>query len=209
MFLYDPTRMRKTFDYDLRYVLACLEEMEHYLLSDEVFWPLDARPQKGEPEYPQLTLGTLLLAKERLAAYSATPHEEVEGLKAIDELDRLISKWRVAWEKKAGHGFSMRLRMWSDFINDYQTSPQDNADRYHYEVRVRVMLDLLLPEGKTPQAEVDLLRTMDTYLRAVLVPGDFIWEAELQNGFPRETYWYLYGSLPMENIRNQGRSYRT
>lgn len=209
MFLYDPKRMRKTFDYDLRYVQACLEEMEHYLLSDEIFWPLNARPQKGEPEFPQLTLGTLLLAKHRLEAYSVSPHEEVDGWKALNELERLSTKWRVAWEKKAGHGFSMRLRMWSDFIHDYQTSPQENADRYHYEVRLRAMLGLLLPEGKKPQAEVDLLWTMDNYLRAVLVPGDFIWEVELQNGFPRETYWYLYGSLPLENINNQGRSYPT
>lgn len=204
MFLYDPKPMKRTFEYDLRYVQGGLEEMEHYLLSDEVFWPLDARPPKGEPEYPQLTLGALLLAKERLAAYSASPHEEADGLKAVSELERISSKWRVAWEKKAGHSFSMRLRMWSDFIHDYQTSPQENADRYAYEVRLRAMLGLLLPEGKKPQAEVDLLSTLDTYLRAVLVSGNFIWESELQNGFPVDTYWYLYGSLPMENKRNRG-----
>jgi hypothetical protein len=203
MFLYDPKRMKKTFDYELRYVQACLEVLEHYLLSEEVFWPLDARPLKGEPEYPQLTLGALLLAKERLAAYPATPHQDVEGLKVMNELDRISSKWRVAWEKKAEHSFSMRLRMWSDFIHDYQTSPHENADRYAYETRLRAMLGLLLLAGKKPQAEIDLLRTIDSYLRSVLVAGDFIWETELQNGFPRDTYWYLYGSLPMESIRNK------
>ena len=206
MFLYDSSRMKKTFDYDLRYVQASLDVLEEYLLSDEVFWPLGARPPKGTPEYPQLTLGALLLANERLAAYQVTPSQEVERLKIQMEMERLHTKWTVAWEKKAAHSFSMRLRMWSDFIYDYQTSPHDNADRYAYETRLRAMLGLLLPEGKKPQAEVDLLSTLDTYLRAVLLPGAFIWEDELQDGFPAATYWYLYGSLPQQSTRDKARS---
>ena len=203
MFHYDFTRMKKTFDYDLRYIQASLDVLEEYLLSDEVFWPLGARPPKGMPEYPQLTLGALLLANERLAAYQVTSPQEVERLKIQTEIERVCTKWRVAWEKKAAHSFGMRLRMWSDFIYDYQTSPHENADRYTYETRLRAMLGLLLPEGKKQQVEIDLLGTLDTYLRAVLVPGAFIWEDELQNGFPADTYWYLYGYLPQQGIRGK------
>jgi hypothetical protein len=32
-------------------------------------------------------------------------------------------------------------------------------------------------------------------LKGELIPGDFVWENELVNGFPPTTFWYLYGKL--------------
>jgi hypothetical protein len=45
-------------------------------------------------------------------------------------------------------------------------------------------------------AEVDLLNGLDTLLRAVIVPGEFVWDSVLAPSFPQETYWYLYGQVP-------------
>jgi len=39
----------KFFEYDLRYLSAGLEILEKYILSDEVFWPINANPPGGEP----------------------------------------------------------------------------------------------------------------------------------------------------------------
>jgi hypothetical protein len=187
----------KSFEYDLRYLQAGLDVMEDYLLSDEVFWPLSANPPEGAPDYPRLTLGGMLLAKERLAACRTTHPHEVQWQQVISDFDRIRSKWRVAWEKKAEHSFSVRLRMWRDFIEEYQNNPQENAGRYSYEVRLRVMLKLLESEsGRKQQAEVDLLFSLDNYLKSVLEKNGFIWESEMQTGFPADTYWYLYGNLP-------------
>jgi hypothetical protein len=87
--------------------------------------------------------------------------------------------------------------MWADFLREYQDNPQENVDRYASEVRLRVMLRLLKLEiGIENPAEVELLNGLDGYLRKVLVPGGFIWEAEIQGGFPSNEYWYLYGNLP-------------
>ena len=47
----------KSFAYDLGYLRAGLELLEAYLLAEDVFWPIDASPPEGEPEYPRLTLG--------------------------------------------------------------------------------------------------------------------------------------------------------
>jgi hypothetical protein len=87
--------------------------------------------------------------------------------------------------------------MWADFIEEYKSNPQENADRYSYEVRLRVMLKLLLAEsGGQHQTEVNLLSGLDGYVESVLEKGGFIWESELQKGFPEKTYWYLFGILP-------------
>jgi len=187
----------KTFDYDYRYLQAGLEVLVDYLLSGESFWPIDVHPPEGEPEYPQLTLGGLLLSRARLTGYRKTPALMDQVTELFSEMDRIHAKWRVAWEKKAGHSFSVRLRMWRDFIDEYRNAPQDNADRYPYEVRLRTMLSLLISEGG-PQlpAEEDLLTVLDAYIKPVLSTGGFIWETEVQAGFPKEVFWYLYGKLP-------------
>ena len=193
----------KSFEYDLRYLQAGLDAIEAYLLSDEVFWPLSANPPGDAPDYPRLTLGGLLLARERLAAYPTTNPQEVQRQQIISNLEEVRSKWRGAWEKKAEHSFSVRLRMWRDYIQEQRNNPQENADRYSYEVRLRVMLRLLISEsGRRQQAEGDLLTPLDGYLKNVLEMNGFIWEPEIQSGFPIDPYWYLYGYLPPKAKRN-------
>ncbi len=194
--------LTKTFNYDLGFVQAGLDGLQEYLLSKEIFWPLAGNPPAGTPDYPRLTLGALLLSTRRLGSYPPIPGKEGEVHKLVSRLDEVHAKWRVMWENKARQSFSVRLRMWRDFLEDYRTSPQDNTDRYAYEVRLRAMLDLLQNEaGKPLSAEGDLLHSLDAYLQSILVPGAFIWEPEVQSGFPKAEYWYLYGSLPSAPVR--------
>jgi hypothetical protein len=193
----------KSFEYDLRYIQAGVAELEDYLLSNEIFWPIDVRPPAGEPGYPQLTLGGLLLSRERLNCYNKSPKQIVQVEKLISDMDAIRSRWKVAWENKATHGFSVRIKMWRDYIEEYRQLPQDNADRYPYEARLRTMLSLLQPElGPQSSAEIDLLSILDNYLDNVLITGSFIWEPELQPGFPEHIYWYLYGRLPAMPLKD-------
>ncbi len=188
--------MRST-EYDLRYLQAGVAELENYLLSKDVFWPTDIRPPAGEPSYPQLTLGGLLLSRQRLKIYEKTPKQIAQADKIFTEMDAIRARWKVAWENKASRSFTVRVKMWRDYIEEYRLLPQDNADRYAYEVRLRVMLTLLKPEvGTQSAAEIDLLSILDNYLEKVLIEGSFVWEPELQPGFPYTTYWFLYGRLP-------------
>lgn len=186
----------KSIEYDLGYFKAGLEALEQYLLSSEVFWPLGARPPAGKPDYPQLTLDWMLLTQARLEAHrlAGKQNESIERL--ITEFNGKRMKWRVAWEKKAAQCFRVRGRMWSDFLQEYRENPQDNADRYSYEVRLRVMLELLHVEYRQQNAEIQLLAGLDGYIRSIFIPGEFIWEPEIKAGFPQEKYWFLYGKLP-------------
>ncbi len=181
-------------EYDLGYLKAAIITLEPYLLSTELYWPIGVRSPAGEPDYPRMTLGYMLLAQKRAHARDLSMEQQSELARIDEQIDELRSRWRVAWERKAGRGFSARLRLWNNFIEDYRERPSANVDRYGYEVERRVMLHLLHDEAEAiPAAESELLIGLDKLLRAVLIPGEFIWDPELQSGFPQETYWYLYG----------------
>ena len=173
-----------TVEKDAAYLEAGIPEMEAYLLSDELYWPITTRGYS----LPRLTIGGILLAKTRLEARG----ERIESL--VAQLEAVHSKWRVAWETKAGRGVQARMRLWSNYLSDYRHNPEEYADAYPHEVRYRVMLHLLLAE--LPAApEREELAQLDGLLRANFMTGDFVWDAELSAGFPREVYWYLYGQL--------------
>jgi hypothetical protein len=170
---------------DRAYLEAAIPELKDYLLSDEVYWPVTARGY----ELPRLTIGGLLLAQARLEARGG----RIESL--VTQLGALRSQWRVAWETKAGRGFQSRLRLWGNYLTDYRHNPEGNADAYPHEVSNRVMLQLLLAELPAPASEREDLAPLDGALQAGFVPGEFMWESDLQSGFPREDYWFLYGKL--------------
>ena len=174
-----------TVEKDRAYLEAGIIELEEYLLSNELYWPIAARGY----DLPRLTIGGLLLVRTRLEARD----ERIEPL--VTQLEAVRSKWQVAWETKASREVKARMRLWSNYLTDYRQNPEGQADAYPHEVRYRVMLHLLLAELPASPAEQESLSQLDNVLRANLSAGDFIWEADLQFGFPRGVYWFLYGEL--------------
>ena len=189
-----------SFAYDVTFLQRGIPELQSYLLSNEIYWPLGLATPTGGTPYPRMTLGWLLLAKARARGWVdanrvSSQANQLESL--ARELDQVRARWRVAWNKKAAQEFSSRLKLWADFLNEYRGDKAAHARRYRYEVQRRVMLDLLAGEADPiPKPESDLLQGMDSFLRAALKPGAFVWEEELTGTFPPESYWYLYGNLP-------------
>jgi len=182
--------------YELEYLKAGMGLLESYLLSQDVYWTLQASPPPGGPAYPSLTLGGLLLAHARLDSTELSGELRARRDHIRQEFEAMQAHWRVAWEKKAVREFHARLNLWRDYLEEYRSNPKSNAGRYAYEVSRRVMLHLLQPfAGDAPQAEKVMLRGLDSLLRSVFLPGWFIWENWLESAFPAQLYWYLYGSL--------------
>lgn len=180
-----------TLEYDLNYLQAGIPELQAYLLSHEIYWPLGLSAPAGERPYPRMTLGWMMLFLARAERRNAS---RVAPLR--QQLDTTRAQWLTAWRKKATQEFSSRLKLWTNFLNEYRDD-KINANQYAYEIQRRVILQLLLTEAdEIPQAERDLLQSLDSFLRAVLEPGAFLWDPELAPAFPQETYWYLYGTLP-------------
>jgi hypothetical protein len=183
-------------NYDLGYLRAGINTLESYLLSQDLYWSLDASPPSGELPYPRLTLGTLLLAQARLRAAPLSFSQEGDLIRLDAQIDAARTRWRVAWGRKAGREFHAFLNLWRDFLEEYRRTPGENVNRYAYEVRRRAILDILSDEDEgIPAEERKLLTALDRLLRAMLLPATFVWEAELAAGFPPQKYWYLYGRL--------------
>ncbi|MGW8251257.1 MAG: hypothetical protein ACWGO1_11495 [Anaerolineales bacterium] len=189
-----------TAEYELGYLKAALSVLEDYLLSEDVYWSLIATPPAGSPEYPTLTLGTLFLMLQKLKARQLTPDQQAEMFRIESEINRSQSQWKSAWEKKAVRGFAARLSLWRNFLEEYRQDPENNIDRYPYEVNRRVMMAILKSIANPPSAELELLDGLDRVLRTVFVTGEFVWEPELARSFPASSYWYLYGHLRGERV---------
>ena len=191
-------------DYDLRFLEAGLELLENYLLSKDIYRPIGMQAASGEPPYPQLTLGWLLLSLQRAQATCQTISQKTALARIQGQLDATSEKWRTAWNNKAQAEFRARLSLWRDFLAEYGQNPANNDDRYPYEVIRRVMLKLLSENaGQLPVADQQALNGLDMILRSYFKPGGFIWEANLIPAFPESVFWYLYGYLPQNKGANE------
>jgi hypothetical protein len=181
----------------LRTLEGGVEVLEDYLLSSEMYWTIGLPAAEKGVELPKLTMGGLLMARALVKASRLSPDQKKRFEQVTAQIDAVQSRWQVAWGRKCQRSFSTRLTAWRDFIEEYRAQPEEHADRYPNVVRLRVMLQLLLKEtDHIEEAELGMLATMDRILRNLIHPGSFVWEAEYQDGFPADEYWFLYGSLP-------------
>ena len=163
---------------DQKYLEAALSELKDYLLSDTLFYPLMGN-------LPRLTIGGLLLAQKRLDVENLGTHLD-------PKLAAVKNKWRAAWAKKAAQELDARLNLWRNYLNDYRANPEAHAENYQYEIRWRVMVELLTKEVDQIPEEISAL---DGLLRTKFILGEFVWEENLQSQFPQDEFWFLYGRL--------------
>ena len=154
---------------DIDYLTAGVPELETYLLSNELYYPIGAR-------LPQLTLGGILLAIVRSGL-------RAESFRA--RVDAIRRKWLSAWEAKAEREVNARSKMWTEFLAEYRDDHGMGATLYPQNVRHRAMLSLL------GQALLD----SDALLRSNFIEGGFVWEEACAQNFERKTFWYLFGTL--------------
>jgi hypothetical protein len=167
---------------DLQFLMESLPQLQDYLLSKELYWPLSV-------SLPRLSLGAILLALARVGASQPDEAQKLRG-----QLETIRAKWKVAWEQKAAREMANRLRLWSNFLSDYSSAPDQQAGFYPQEVRGRVILQLLLAEA-SEAPEKSALADLDAMLNLRLVSGNFIWNAAWQVAFPKTEFWFLYGTI--------------
>lgn len=188
--------MQTNLRFELEYLHHALEELERYLLSDELFWPVLARSSDGG-SFLKLTIGNLLLSLKELETLKdggqLSRNQEADLRQIEDEIEAIRRTWPVAWEKKASREFKSRFGQWAHVLNDLKQDFEAQSPYYHTEVRSRVLLSLL--DEYAVDVEGFELTKLDAFLEPMLTPGRFIWPPNLERGFPREGYWFLYGEL--------------
>jgi hypothetical protein len=183
-------------EYDLGYLEAVIELLQEYLLSKEIYWKITAVSPPGEPGYPGLTLGTILLSQKRIEARSLTPAQESRHYQIQNKIEQLRTRWRTAWGGKAREEYRSRLNLWGNYLEEFRQDPEGNFDRYPYEVGRRVMLQLLAQEADSvPVSQEQMVAVLDRVLEGSMIPGEFVWDESLSGGFLSVEYPYLYYRL--------------
>lgn len=181
-------------DNDLIYLHASVPELEKYLLSEVLYYPVTAeRGRQLTGDTTQLTIGNLLLSVTRLRAAELAADEAAQFKNLLQEVEQVRSQWRKNWKQKVEREIPNRLRLWMNYLGDWGDTSTTRAGDYHYNVRLRVILELLMAETDDLLIqERSLLRTLDLRLKGKGIPGDFIWDDFLASAFPQDRFWYLY-----------------
>jgi hypothetical protein len=177
---------------------AMVDEFEAYLLSNELFWPIGRPPLPGNPPFPRLALGGLLLTLDELAAQEGALSPRLFGRYGHLRLqfDALFTKWASACEAKAGRELASRVNLWQAYLDELEEAPRW-AEDYPHEVRQRVMASRLgtmarLHPDVAPQLQ--RLRELDARLRRAFRRGQFVWDEALRAVYSEEYFWFLYGT---------------
>jgi hypothetical protein len=174
---------------DMDYLKSSPSELETYLLSKDIIRQL--------PGFT-FSAGGILLAHERLVAASL----DSQVLADWQEIQVICGHWKTAWASKCQMELKMRLRQWGDFIMGMASDKNEPSTAYRHQVRNRVIIQLFedsLPELAAEYSE-SIVRK-DKILEKYSVDNEFIWETEVQTGFPREKFWYLYRLMKYEKAQ--------
>ncbi|HZW03937.1 MAG TPA: hypothetical protein VFF68_08415 [Anaerolineaceae bacterium] len=183
------------FEQDWDFIRAAVDELESYLLSTTLYWPVPGTPARSPSgSVPRLTIGNLLLSLKRLSAadWSDERAQELERLQ--QKIGDVRKRWRAHWEKKASEEYFSRLPRWQQFVIEMGGATPPSRQEYAYQVRLRVILDLLADDiGEAPDVRQSPLSNLDQVLRRRLESDGFIWDDRLRAEFPEDRFWYLYG----------------
>ncbi|MFW5940736.1 MAG: hypothetical protein ACOC9X_00130 [bacterium] len=177
---------------DLETLEAMAAEMDEYLRSEVLFWPMK------RTDLPRLTLGGYLMRQHRLL--------ELRDLLNMQQQDRLhtaIKMYHAALEEKivrletkAHEELEARLRQWQEYLQEAKRGA--NVAYYETAVETRAMLEGLLNQLRVSPYDLQdqfpqKLALLDRQLRRAWEPGEFVWPREWRPAYPRGKYWWLYG----------------
>jgi hypothetical protein len=185
----------QSIDSNLNFLETSLEDMETYLLQDELFWPLST-PAGVSSTFPRLTIANVLLTLNELEAQedemAPTQYSKASSLQT--QWEALHTKWLSAVITKSVEEMRARLNLWKAYITDLEE--YDNRQwSYEQEVTQRVRYALLSERiGRTavPEKLDDLMQSVDSHALSLTTPTEFVWDERLEPLYPQDRYIFLY-----------------
>lgn len=177
---------------DFLFIQEAAENLEDYLLSPVLFYPLSRVEKASQSKITaELTLGKLLLSLKRLEGHELSPLEIKSLNAALGKIQRVHSQWKSNWLAKAENEFTVRLRLWTKWLQDWHGDDLPSLSVYQAQIFQRTILTLLEQEDGFTTTQ-NILQSLDKRLQLLTVPGAFVWEESLAESFPTEIFWYLY-----------------
>lgn len=179
---------------DLAFLQASTPVLEDYLLSDVLYYPVTGqRGRQLSGDTTRLTLGNLLLSQKRLSSAGYAGDASGEFSQYQSQIEQIHAHWRSRWEIKIQQEIPNRLMLWKNYLSEWGDGSKSKEGDYSYNVRLRVILELLMAETSALLVqEKSLLRSLDQRLKAKGAPGLFVWDGSLESTFPPDKFWYLY-----------------
>ncbi|MFQ5400085.1 MAG: hypothetical protein ACE5E7_10855 [Anaerolineae bacterium] len=179
---------------DLVVLEAMASEMEAYLKSEVLFWPM------GSGGMPRLTLGGYLMREHRLLALEEllTPAEVTRLHAAVDQFNQALVERIVRFEQRGHQELEARLRQWGETLKDIQWEKSAAIASYGSSVETRVIIRdivnrLEMAPYKLEGIVAQQLTLLDANLHLRWQPGEFVWPVEWKPAYPQAEYWWLYG----------------
>lgn len=178
---------------DLTVLEAMAAEMDDYLRSETLFWPLS----QGGSDMPRLTLGGYLMRQHRLLALRHLLDEAQRQRldEAIAAFNQALVERIVRFEERAHRELEARVRQWQEQLKDVR---QSDGAYYDSAAETRAMIAALLDRLRLPpyrldQALAGRVDGLDRALRGRFGIGNFRWPDEWRDAYPEENFWWLYG----------------
>ena len=144
----------------------------------------------------QMTGADLLTRLHRLQAERnmLSPAEQAR-LDAVKTLaDTTITSLRTRFLERLQREIKARLDSLKWFLDDCQVDSQRCRVEFPFEMRNRQRIEeaLKMLDNQLPETLQSYLNQIDTRLRQVGRPTNFIWDERWESIFPPQPYWYLY-----------------
>lgn len=184
---------------ELNYLFEAVPLLDKYLESKDVAWSLPGIALEPAFAFSTLTIGVILFMLKRSKARNLTGNPATERGEYETRIFQSKIHHEQAWMKKVGQDLGNRMRLWGTYLDGYHGDPLSIIHSYPNHVSQRVIIQALMEEqdaGSLMVAPLQMmLQTLDAALKVIFEPGGFVWEPELMAGFPKDTYWYLFGSV--------------
>ncbi len=183
-------------DYQLSLLELQLEEFEAYLLSNQLYWPL-AMHKSSRAESLRLTTGNLLLNINEISAKldQLSEVQKQDFYNLLNTWNKMHQTWLSTMQIKAMTELGSRINLWEAYLTDLKDN-QILAEHYPVEIRNRVICSLLADLIRNTPEHVSIQRKisrLDQQLNQVFQKGPFVWAQYLEDIYPEDEFWFLYG----------------
>ncbi len=193
--------MKSPADLSIRHDLAVIEtmvsELEVYLKSDTLYWQMTPAIPISPPA-PMLTLGGFLIRVHRLDGQQGKLEQVELGRLSVvrKSFQALTQEWSAHTEKHIRRELQSRLNSWQWFVDDCRAEKRSCITYYATEAELRTLIEHIVEFGLCFGNLDDLrarLRRLDAQFMRWFKPGSFVWRSDLEQVYPQEHFWWLYG----------------
>lgn len=180
---------------DLAIAQTMADELEDYLVNDDLFRPVIAHTPAGDMRLT-MTGASLLSRLHRLEAdREALTPEQQQQLDALQaQVAATVDSLKTRFHERLQREMKARLNSLQWFLDDCAEGVQSCKANFPFEMRNRQRIEEILKElgDDVPVALVERLQGVDRRIQQLGQRSDFIWDPGLEHVFPRDPYWYLY-----------------